>query len=91
MLGKLSVFRASIHENRRFSNSCTEAVLITDELHDKIISFASEVYDPYSIQIDSKTSVNTQILDLAHVMFKPIIRTDKMYVECQYTNFIVCS
>jgi len=42
-------------------NTCTEAVLINDELHDKLISFASHVYDPYSIQIDSKTSVNTQI------------------------------
>ena len=53
MLGKLSVFRASIHENRRFSNSCTEAVLITDGLREKLISFGSHVYDPYSIQIDS--------------------------------------
>jgi len=42
-------------------NSCREAVLITDELHDKLISFANHVYDPYSIQIDSKQSVNTQI------------------------------
>jgi len=42
-------------------NSFREAVLITDELHDKLISFASHVYDPYSIQIDSKPSVNTQI------------------------------
>jgi len=42
-------------------NSCTEAVLITGELHDNLISFASYVYDPYSIQIDSKPSVNTQI------------------------------
>jgi hypothetical protein len=36
-----------------WANSCTEAVLITDEFHDKLISFASQVYDPYSIQIDS--------------------------------------
>jgi len=43
------------------ANSCTEAVLITDGLHDKLISFVSHVYDPYSIQIDSKISVNTQI------------------------------
>jgi len=42
-------------------NSCTEAVLITDELNDKLISFASHVCDPYSIQIDRKPSVNTQI------------------------------
>jgi len=42
-------------------NSRTEAVLITDELHDKLISFASHVYDPYSIQIDNKPSINTQI------------------------------
>ena len=42
-------------------NSCTEAVLITGELHDNLISFASHVYDPYSIEIDSKASVNTQI------------------------------
>jgi len=41
--------------------SCTEAILITDELHDKLVSFASHVYDPYSIQIDSKPSLNTQI------------------------------
>jgi len=43
-------------------NSCTEAVLITDELHEKLISFASHVYDPYSIQIDSKPSLNTNYL-----------------------------
>jgi len=43
------------------AKSFTEAVLITDKLHEKLISFASHVYDPYSIQIDSKTSVNTQI------------------------------
>ena len=61
MLRKQAVFRASIHENLRLANSCTEAVLITDELHDKLISFASHVYDPYSIQIDRKPSVNTQI------------------------------
>jgi len=48
-------------KNFGWSNSCTEAVLITDGLHDKLISFASHVYDPYSIQIDSKKSVNTQI------------------------------
>jgi len=41
-------------------NSCTEAVLINDELHDKLISFANHVYDPYSIQIDRNPSVNTQ-------------------------------
>ena len=42
-------------------NSCTEAVLITDELHDKLTPYASQVYDPYSIQIDRKPNVNTQI------------------------------
>jgi len=41
-------------------NTCTEAVLITDEMHIKLISFASHVYVPYSVQIDSKPSVNTQ-------------------------------
>jgi len=61
MLRKQSVFRASIHDNFSWPNSCTEAVLITDELHDKLISFANQVYDPYSIQIDRKTSVNTKI------------------------------
>jgi len=35
--------------------------MITDELHDKLISFATHIYDLYSIQIDSKPSVNTQI------------------------------
>jgi len=45
----------------RWPNSCTEAVMITDELHDKLISFATHIYDLYSIQIDSKPSVNTQI------------------------------
>jgi len=44
-----------------WANSCTGAVLITDELHYKLIPFASHVYDLYSIQIVSKTSVNTQI------------------------------
>jgi len=24
-------------------------------------------------------------------MFKPIFRTDKIYVECQHTNFVSCS
>jgi len=48
-------------KNFGWPNSCTEAVLITDELHDMLISFSSHVYDPYSIQIDRKTSVNTQI------------------------------
>ena len=42
-------------------NSFREAVLINDELQEKLISFASHVYDPYSIQIDRKPSVNTQI------------------------------
>ena len=44
-----------------WANSCTEAVLITDEFNDNLISSASYVYDPYSIQIDSKPSVKTQI------------------------------
>jgi len=38
--------------------------------------FASHVYSPYSIQIDSKQSVDTQIPFLTQVMFKPILRTD---------------
>ena len=54
-------FERRYMKNFGWSNSCTEAVLITDGLHDKLISFASHVYDPYSIQIDSKKSVNTQI------------------------------
>ena len=49
MLRKQAVFRASIHEIFGWANSCTEAVLITDGLHDNLISFASHVYDPYSI------------------------------------------
>ena len=44
-----------------WANSCTEAFLISDELHDMLISFASHVYNQYSIQIDSKPSENTQI------------------------------
>jgi len=47
MLRTQAVFRASIHENFGWSNSCTEAVLITDELHDELSSVASHVYDPY--------------------------------------------
>jgi len=34
-----------------WANSCTDAVLITDELHDKLTFFASHIYDPYSIKI----------------------------------------
>ena len=37
--------------------------------------FASHVYIPYSIQIESKTTVD-KFLFLAQVMFKPILRTD---------------
>jgi len=32
-------------------NSCTEAVLITDDLHDKLISFASHVYVPFQYSL----------------------------------------
>jgi len=38
--------------------------------------FASHVYSPYSIQIDSTPSVDTQIPFLVQVMFKPILRTE---------------
>jgi len=61
MLRKQAVFRASIHENLLLGEFMYVGCLITDELHEKLISFASHVYDPYSIQIDSKPSVNTQI------------------------------
>jgi len=54
-------FARQYMKNFGWSNSCTEAVLITDELHDKLISVASHVYDLYWIQIDSKSNVNTQI------------------------------
>jgi len=56
--------------------------------------FASHVYSLYSVQIDSKPSVNTQthkFLDLAQVMMKLIFRTEKIYVECQETDFITFS
>jgi len=61
----LHTLRNRLHFARQYMksfgwpNSCTEALLITDEMHDKLICFASHVYDPYSIQIDSKPSVNT--------------------------------
>jgi len=53
--------------------------------------FASHDSSPCSIQIDSKPNETNKFLHLAQVMFKPIFRIGKMYVEWQYTNFITCS
>jgi len=47
MLRKQAAFWESIYENLLFPKSCTEAALITDELHEKLISFASHVYETY--------------------------------------------
>ena len=43
--------------------------------------FASLDSSPCSIQIDSKPKETHNFLDLAQVMFKPIFRRGKMYVE----------
>jgi len=61
MLRKQAVFCASIHENLRLAELMYEGYIDHYELHDKLIYFASHFYDPYSIHIDSKASVNTQI------------------------------
>jgi len=44
-----------------------------------------------NIERDSKQNETHKLLDLAQVMFKPIFRRGKMYVEWQYTNIITCS
>jgi len=62
MLRKQAVFRASIHENLRLAELMYGGCIDYHGLHDKLICFASYVYDPYSIQIDSKPSVNTNSL-----------------------------
>ena len=61
MLRKQAVFCASIHENLRLAELMYEGYIDYYELHDKLICFASHFYNPYSIHIDSKPSVNTQI------------------------------
>ena len=54
-------------------------------------SYASQDSSPCSIQIDSKPNETHKSLDLAQVMFKPIFKIAKLYVECQYKNFITCN
>jgi len=53
--------------------------------------FPSHDSSPYSIQIDSKPCETHKFLHMTHVMFEPIFRTDNVYVERQYTNFITFS
>jgi len=43
--------------------------------------FASHDSSPCSMQIDSKQNETNKFLDLAQVIFKPIFRRGKMYVE----------
>jgi len=59
----------------------------------QLFHFHSRVMIPVHVQYrQTEIQTNhTQFLDLVQVMFKPIFRRGKMYVGCQYTNFITCS
>jgi len=71
-----------------YTNECTHML----RRYARISSLsASRVSSSNSVQIGCRSSVNSQISEFCPSYFRTIIRTNKTYVGCKYTNFITSS